>query len=330
LAAPAWTSWMQDLVENNRGQYFGKRNRINSIFLIVSMLTAGFILDSFEGDNTFFGFAIIFGIAAIGRFVSFYFLKKQYEPKEVKDEKAYFSFFQFIKKMPSNNFGRFVIFVSLISFAVAIASPFFSVYMLRNLNFSYLTFTIINLSSLISQVVFLPFIGKISDKFGTVKVMKISSFLIAFVPLFWIFSIFLMEYNTFILVAYLFIIELFSGFVWAAFNLASSNFIYDAVTKQKIILCFTYFSFLNAVGAFFGGIIGGQLSSISSISIFGMTGILLVFLISFVFRLLPFLALAPKLKEVRPVDEEPIIEFHVREKFESFFRMISHNSLRPK
>lgn len=330
LAAPAWTSWMQDLVENNRGQYFGKRNRINSIFLVISMLTAGFILDSVEGKNVFLGFAIIFCIASIGRFASFYFLKKQYEPKEVKDEKAYFSFFQFIKKMPSNNFGRFVIFVSLISFAVAIASPFFSVYMLRNLKFSYLTFTIINLSSLVSQVVFLPFIGKISDKFGTVQVMKISSFLIAFVPLLWVFSIFLMKSNSFLLISYLFIIELFSGFVWAAFNLASSNFIYDAVTKQKIILCFTYFSFLNAIGAFFGGVIGGKLSSISSISIFGLTGILLVFLISFVFRLLPFLILAPKLKEVRQVDEEPIVEFHVREKFESFFRMISNHSLRPK
>jgi MFS family permease len=331
LATPAWTSWMQDLVENNRGEYFSKRNRINGLVLLISMLAAGLILDSFEGKKLFFGFAIIFGIALIGRYVSFYFFKRQYEPKATKDEKAYFSFFQFIKKMPSNNFGRFVIFVSLTSFAVAIASPFFSVYMLKDLKLSYFAFTIINLSSLISSIIFLPLIGKISDKFGTIKVIKLSGFLISFVPLLWIISIFLMKFNPLILIAYLFLVELFSGFVWAAFNLAHSNFIYDAVTKQKIILCFTYFSFLNAVGAFFGGIIGGQLSSISSISLFGLSGILLVFLISFVLRLIPSIIVGSKLKEVRPVEKGPIVvSFNIRQKFESFFRVISHSTLRPK
>ncbi len=331
LAAPAWTSWMQDLVENKRGEYFSKRNRINGLFLLVSMLSAGLILDYFEGGNIFFGFVILFGLASIGRYISFYFLKKQYEPPAVRDDKAYFSFLAFIKKMPSNNFGRFVIFVSLISFGVAIASPFFSVYMLKDLKLSYFAFTLVNLSSLISPLILLPFIGKISDKYGTIRIMKISGFLIAFVPLFWIFSIFLMKFGSVVLIAYLFAIELFSGFVWAAFNLASSNFIYDAVTKPKIILCFTYFSFINAVGAFFGGVIGGQLSSISSISLFGLTGILFVFLLSFVLRLIPTFILTSKLKEVRPVDDGSIVvSFGIRQKFESFWKAISHHELRPK
>ena len=331
LASPAWTSWMQDLVETNRGEYFSKRNRITGIFLLISMLSAGLILDSFEGKNLFFGFAIIFCIASIGRHISFYFLKKQYEPKAVKDEKAYFSFFKFIKKMPSNNFGRFVIFVSITSFAVAIASPFFSVYMLKELNLSYFAFTIINLSSLISPIIFLPLIGKISDRFGTVRIMKLSGFLIAFVPLLWIFSIYLIKFNPIILVSYLFIIELFSGFVWAAFNLAHSNFIYDAVTKPKIILCFKYFSFLNAVGAFFGGVIGGQILNFTSLSLFGLNGILLVFLISFILRLVPSILIGSKLKEVRPVDKGPLaISFEIRQKFESLFGAISNYSSRPK
>lgn len=331
LVSPAWTSWMQDLVETNRGEYFSKRNRVTGIFLLISMLVAGLILDSFKEEKLFFGFIIIFGISAIGRYVSFYFLKKQYEPKEIKDEKAYFSFFKFIKKMPSNNFGRFVIFVSLTSFAVAIASPFFSVYMIKDLGLSYFAFTLINLSSLISQIIFLPFIGKISDRFGTIKVMKLFGFLIAFVPLFWIFTIYLVKFNPIILISYLFVIELFSGFVWAAFNLAHSNFIYDAVTKPKIILCFTYFSFLNAVGAFFGGIIGGQLLNFPLLSLFGLSGILLVFLISFVLRLIPSILVGSKLKEVRSVEKGPIhVSFNIRQPFESFFRLISNSTLRPK
>jgi MFS family permease len=316
IASPAWTSWMQDLVENNRGKYFGKRNRIMGFFLVTSIFTAGLILNYFEKGQIFFGFAILFILASLGRYASFYFLKRQYEPKATEDEKTYFSFFKFIKKMPSNNFGRFVIFTSLTSFAVAIASPFFSVYMIKDLKLSYFAFTIITLSSLISQILFFSFVGKLSDKIGTVKVMKISGFLVSFVPLFWIFSIFLGNCPQLILIIYLFVVELFSGFSWAAFNLASSNFIYDAVTKQKIILCFSYFGFINSIGAFLGGFIGGQLSGISSFSLFGLGSILSVFLISFVLRLIPSIFVAPKLKEVRKVDGSSInVSSEIHEKF---------------
>jgi MFS family permease len=327
IASPAWTSWMQDLVENNRGKYFGRRNRINGFVLVISMLSAGFILNSFNPNKIILGFTILFGLACLGRYISFSFLKRQYEPKATTDERTYFSFFQFIKKMPSNNFGRFVIFASLVSFAVAIASPFFSVYMLKNLHLSYVSFTIISLSSLISPILFMPIIGKICDKAGTVRIMKVSGFAISFVPLLWIFSIFLKGFPIWVLVAYLFIVEFFSGFVWAGYNLSTSNFIYDAVTKQKIILCFTYFGFLSAVGSFLGGLIGGQLSSISTLSIFGLSGILLIFLISFVLRIVLSLTVAHKLKEVREVDSKTdIVPFHIRQRFDSFWRMMSNHS----
>lgn len=331
LAAPAWTSWMQDLVERNRGEYFGRRSKSTGLVLIISMLTAGLILDHFKGGKIFFGFVILFGLALIGRYASFYFLKKQYEPKATTDEKSYFSFLQFIKKMHSNNFGRFVIFTSLVSFAVAIASPFFSVYMIKDLNFSYFAFTVVSLSSLLSPILFLSFIGKLSDKVGTVRIMKISSYLTPLVPLLWIFSIFLMRSPPFVLVGYLFIVEFFSGFVWAAYNLSISNFIYDAVTKQKIILCFSYFGFINSAGSFLGGLIGGQLSSLSSVSVFGLSGILLVFLISFVLRLVPAIFIGPKLKEVRQVELSPSqVSSRIKEKVYSFLKSISFYNPEPK
>jgi MFS family permease len=324
IASPAWTSWMQDLVETNRGEYFGRRSRISGIVLISGMLTAGLILDHFKGGNIFLGFVILFGLACIGRYVSFSFLKKQYEPKATKDEKSYFSFLTFLKKMPSNNFGRFVIFTSLVSFAVAIASPFFSVYMIKNLHFSYFAFTIVSLSSLLSPILFIPFIGKISDRIGTVRIMKISGYLISLVPILWVFSIFLMKSSPFILVGYLFTVEFFSGFVWAAYNLSTSNFIYDAVTKQKIILCVSYFGLINSLGSFLGGLLGGQLSVLSSFSIFGLSGILLVFFISFVLRIIPAIFVGPKLKEVREVEiSKEGMKIRIKAKINSFLKSIS-------
>ncbi len=330
IASPAWTSWMQDLVETNRGEFFGKRSKINGFIIATSMIAAGLILDAFKGEKVFLGFVILFLLASVGRYLSFYFLKKQYEPPATKDEKAFFSFFQFAKKMHSNNFGRFVIFTSLISFGVAIASPFFSVYMIKELQLSYFSFTLITLSSLISPIFFLSFIGKRTDKYGTVKVMKISGLLISFIPLLWIFSIFLMNSAQWIIITYLFIVEFFSGFVWAAYNLSTSNFIYDAVTKPKIILCFTYFGFINSIGSFLGGLIGGQLSSSASFSIFGLGAILSVFLISTVLRILPSIFVAPKLKEVRQVEASPAkIQLRVKEKLGYFIKLITFYNPRP-
>jgi MFS family permease len=269
-------------------------------------------------------------LAAIGRYFSFYFLKKQYEPPVTKDDKSYFSFLQFVKKMHSNNFGRFVIFTSLISFGVAIASPFFTVYMIKELNLSYLSFTIITLSSLLSPILFLSFIGKRADKYGTVRVMKLSGLLISFIPLLWILSIFIMDSPVWILVGYLFAVEFLSGFVWAAYNLSTTNFIYDAVTKPKIILCFTYFGFINSIGSFLGGLIGGQLSSSSSFSLFGLGAILSVFFISSILRILPSIFIAPKLKEVRPVEASPAkAKLRIKEKIGYFIKLITFYNPRP-
>ncbi|MCX6750730.1 MAG: hypothetical protein NTZ83_04690, partial [Candidatus Pacearchaeota archaeon] len=261
------------------------------------------------------------------RLISASLFKKHYDPELKLKEGYYFSFWQFIKKAWKNNFGKFVIYVALIQFATNIAGPFFAVYMLKELQLSYFAFTLINLSALLSPILFLSFIGKRIDRIGTVRVMKASGFLISFVPLFWIFSIFLMKSSPLILIIYLFIIEFFSGFVWASYNLSTSNFIYDAVTKQKIILCFTYFGFINSIGSFLGGFIGGQLSSLSSFSIFGLGAILSVFLISFVLRLLPALFIAPKLKEVRQIEGSGVeTSFRIKEKIAYFLKLITFNA----
>ena len=130
FAGPAWTYLMRDIVSKDRGEYFGKRNRIAGAVALVCMFIAGFILDYFKQTHIFIGFAILFFIAFLGRFVSSQLFKKHYEPRFKVNDKKYFTLFDFIKRMRHNNFGRFVIYFSLVSFAVAIAGPFFVVYLL--------------------------------------------------------------------------------------------------------------------------------------------------------------------------------------------------------
>jgi MFS family permease len=137
-SGPAWFSWVGDLVkEDYRGEWFAKRNFKIGIATFISTLAAAFFLDFMKSkEMIMFGFIIMFLIAMVARLISCYLFTKTYEPKLNLKKGYYFSFWEFIKKAPHNNFGRFVIFRAALNFAICIGSPFFAVYMLRDLQFN--------------------------------------------------------------------------------------------------------------------------------------------------------------------------------------------------
>ncbi len=299
FAAPAWNSWMRDLISNKTDSYFARRNRIGGAIGLISAFIAGALLSYFQKKGTFYGFLVIFIIALAGRATSAYLFTKQYEPKTKKSKDYYFSFYQFIKKSYKNNFGMFVIFSTMISFSVAIASPFFTVYLLDDLKLSYLAYTIIVTVPIATTLLTLPFWGKFGDKYGSIKIIKICGRMIFLVPLFYIPTIYFSSNQVFLL-TYLIVTEIFSGIIWAGFNLATGTFVFHAVTKERLPLCIAYSTILNAFGAFLGAALGGLISSKDFI-LFGLDSILIVFLISTIARFVFFFAFINKIKEVREV-----------------------------
>ena len=318
-AGPVWNSWMKDIVRENQGEYYGKRSRIAGFVGILSMILAGIILNYFGKDN-FMGFLIILLIAGIGRLCSGYLFTKQYEPEFKLEQGYYFSPIDFFKKIHSNNFGRFVILVSLISFATAIASPFFAVYMLKDLNFSYIEFTIVTLIAPLATLIFVPFWGKFADKYGNLKVLKITGYLVPLMPVYWLGTLLLIPFNSkLLIISYLVLFEILSGFAWSGFNLCSVNFIYDAVTRQRMALCATYFNILNAFGTLLGGLLGGILASQSKI--LGISSLIFVFILSAILRFFLFIISIRTVKEVRPV-ENIDIHHHIRKKIRHYLNFI--------
>ncbi|MDD5012477.1 MAG: MFS transporter [Candidatus Nanoarchaeia archaeon] len=302
FASPAWNSLIKDIVDKCRGEYFGKRNRILGITSILVMLACGFILNYFTKINLLLGFGIIFGIAFIARLISGYFMTKYYEPKLKLEKGYYFSFWEFIKGVPKSNFGKFTVFIGLISFAASIASPFFAVYLLRDLNLSYLIWTVVVVFNSIGTFLFMPLWGKFADKYGNLKVLKWTGAFVGAIPLLWVGVMFVLPINVPLVIVYLSAIELFSGFIWAGFNLSATNFIYDAVSNQKTALCISYYNIINGIGVFIGASIGGLLASMN-FNIFGIGPLLFIFLISGIARYLIYLFMIPKIKEVRGVKE---------------------------
>lgn len=298
---PAWTSLMKDIVINKRGEYFGNRNRIIGIFSIVSSLIAGFILDFFEVNILFIGFFILFFTAFIFRTISGILFLAHYESKLKIKKESYFSFLDFLKKGNKSNFLKFTIFISLFIFSTYIAAPFFAVYMLEDLGFSYTKWIMIGMVGSLSSLFFMPLIGKFADKYGSIKILKITGVFIPFFPFFWVLTYFFNP-NSYKLVIFLFTLEFFAGILWAGFNLAYNNFIYDTVTREKTALCIAYFNVLHGLGIFIGSMLGGLILSFD-FKFFIFSPILFVILLSGVMRALSYFIMMPKIKEVREVEE---------------------------
>ncbi len=300
--SPAWNSLMRDTVVAKSGAYFGRRNKINGAVSLSVMLICGLILNYLTGINLFLGFLILFGIAFISRLISSYLLTKHHDPKLNLEKGYYFTFWQFIKKIPKSNFGKFSVFISLMMFGTSIASPFFTVYMLKDLHFNYGIWTLIVISGSFSSLMFMPLWGKFADKFGNLKVLRKTGAFVPLVPLLWLLTPFIAKANPSFVIIYLLAEEFISGFIWAGFNLCAVNFIYDAVTRQRLALCIAYYNILHGIAVFLGATLGGILSSLN-INFFGFSSLLFIFLVSGIVRFIVYIFMMPKIKEVREVEK---------------------------
>lgn len=288
---PAWNSWMGDIVEvriSNR--YFAFRNKVVGIVALTSMLLAGLILNGFQKnpDLTFLGFVFIFSIALISGVISLVYILKKYEPGFVVYEDAKFTFVEFIKQIHSRNYGLFVIYLSLMNFSVYISAPFFSLYMIEDLKFPYLTFTLLTASSIFAKVIFMPFWGRLIDKYGSKKILSFTGYMMPLSPLLWLLST---------KISYLFLFQLYSGLMWAGFELAASNFIFDATTSSKRARCIAYYNVINGVMILAGTMFGAFLVS----NAFYLPPFLFVFFASGMLRLLVSVFMISRVREVRSV-----------------------------
>jgi len=268
-ANPAWGSMMADLVPANvRGAFFGKRGRIAGLITLVASLAAGGILQIFN-RQVFVGFALLFGGAAVFRFLSLFFLSKQYEPPVTHEKSNTPGLWRIFKDMWASNLGKFTIYVGLINFFTAISGPFFAVFMLRDLHFSYTSYMIVISTNALSNMAFQTFWGRRADKAGNLMVIKAVSILLPILP---------MNYVISSSVPYLIFAEVMSGFAWSGFFLASNNFVYDATEpaiRTKQLAVFNAITGLAiCLGALLGGfvapllpdLLGYQLRSLFSIS----------------------------------------------------------------
>ncbi len=196
------------------------------------------------------GFFLIFMFAASGRFLSSHYLTQMVDLPSRQTPQSDFTFLMFIRRFRESNFVKFAFYVSSVLFTTFLAAPYFSVYMLRDLQFSYLSYMAIHVSGMTASFLAFPVWGRHADVVGNAKVLKTTGLLIPMIPFLWLIG----RYPL-----YLMMVEMLSGFIWGGFNLSATNFIYDAVSSEKRVRCLGYFNLINGVAMFAGAACGGWL-----------------------------------------------------------------------
>lgn len=301
FAGPAWASIMsQYLPRNMRGRYFSWRNTIHGFITLGATFLAGYVLYLFPRQSIL-GFTSIFAGAAASRFASWYYLTKMYEPPIREKPGAYFSFYDFISRAKNSNFAKFVFFAGAMSFAVNIAAPFFAVFMLRDMRLDYISFTIVNTAMTLAMLLSYRRWGAYADRHGCIRVISLTSWLIPLIPVLWLFSR---------AIWWLVALQILSGFLWAGFNLSVSNFIFDAVSEEKRVRCFSYFNLINGLGVFAGAALGGLL--ITRVPhVFGYAFFSIILLSGFM-RLAVRVIFIPMIREVKSVEPVSNLELFFR------------------
>jgi MFS family permease len=314
LVTPQWSSLMGDLVPaRKRGRYFAVRNRFASLTSFAALVGAGMVLHLFDGAGlAYLGFAGIFALATAGRLASGWHMSKMHDPPgklAVLEARPEAGWWERVRHSP---FTRFSLFFAAMNGGVAVASPFFTVYMLRDLQYSYLQFMTASAASLLVQVLMMSTWGRLCDLYGNRFVLGITGFLVPLLPAFWLLST---DY------VYVLLVQGYGGAVWSGFVLSAGNHIYDLVPPQKRVSYLAYHAVLANAATFGGALLGGWIAlTLPADFHLGQTQVSLpspllwVFFFSFLLRLAAAAVFLPRMPAARPAPHRhpPLAELLAR------------------
>ncbi|MCE9581920.1 MAG: MFS transporter [Planctomycetes bacterium] len=249
IAAPPWNSWMGDLVPSERrGAYFGRRSGLVNMVTFVCLIGAGLLLEHFRlSDRVRHGFIVCLAIAGVLKFISVGFLSRVAEPLYEPRTSDYFTFRQFLGRSLKSNFAWFTFGIALMYFCVHLSGPFFTLYQLKTLNWNY--GQLMASTGVQTLVTFFTqgWWGRMGDRRGSRFVLVVSGVGCALLPVLWCFT-----RNFYVIL----LIQVLAGLAWGGFNLATSNFLFEAVTPAKRARCAAYFNVITSIGIIVGASVG--------------------------------------------------------------------------
>ncbi len=258
FAGITWLSWMKDLVPpERRGKYFGLRSAVTSTAGLVVGLGFGRFLDIMKGygENYYLSGYFILFMAAFGfGMASTYYLKKVEEPDRAasSDAKSLTAFLAMLSlPFKNRNFRRLMYINILWTFFCQIGSPFFNLFMLRDLQISFTMMAIYDMINIIANISMFSVWGRLTDHFGNKPILLLTTFFAAALPLIMVFA---NISNAWLLIP---LFQFSTGLVWSGISLSTSNIFLKLAPSEHGSVYLSLNSALNGLVAAFGPILGG-------------------------------------------------------------------------
>lgn len=238
VSANMWVAWISDMVPIGiRGRFFSRRSQYGLVVgLVVGYIAGGFIdlfdsrsssfvsdlfvglrsVEFFSPEHLPYGFAAIFGLAAISGILSAWILTRQPEhPKAVEQESLAHMLWTPLKDA---NLRKLLLYTSWWMVAVGIASPFWQPFMIKKLGLSMVNIQVYGTISTAASLLALRPWGILIDRFGNKTAMRFAIVLGALNPMVWVFAT--PESHWFI-----YLEAATSGIMWSGAGIVATNFV---------------------------------------------------------------------------------------------------------
>ncbi|MDI6718338.1 MAG: MFS transporter [Methanomicrobiales archaeon] len=262
----SWNSWMRDLIPQDRlGAFFSKRMFQATCLGIVVSWTAGMFIDHggfLFPENAVYCYSILFVIGFIVGMVGLYYLSIIPEPRMetyMKDPSFYRLLLQ---PFADSNFRQLIRFMGSWNFAINLASPFFTVYMIQILHLPMSAIVALSILSQMTNVAFLQIWGRFSDRFSNKSVLQVCGPLFLICIFAWTFTT--MPDAHILTMPLLVAIHAFMGVSTAGVTLASGNIGLKLAPRGQATSYLAGNSLVNSIAAGVAPVIGGVLADFFS------------------------------------------------------------------
>jgi MFS family permease len=260
IAGPTWNAWMKDLVpEKSLGSYFARRSSYTQMTNVVISLLLAFVVDFIKKHYVGLEletYALMFIAGGIFGITGSFLLANVPEPRSEMKEENILSLFK--RPLKDQNFRRLLQFNSAWVFALNMATPFFTVFMLQSLR---LPLSYIIGLSIVTQVFSILTIrswGAFADRYSNKTIIAIAAPLYIMCLIAWCFVG--MYKSQFTNLGLLLMIHMVSGVATAGINLSVTNIGLKLSPAKHAIV---YLSTKNIITSFFASmapLLGGRLA----------------------------------------------------------------------
>jgi len=255
----SWNSWMRDLIPQGKlGAFFSRRMTLTTALALPLSLGAAFYIDKWKlafPGRELEGYSLLFALGFLAGLLGVYFIYRTPEPQmEIKEEKEKFLSLLF-KPFQDVNFRNLLAFSGSWSFAVSLAAPFFTVYMLKRLEFDMSFVILLSVISQLMHIIFLRIWGRLADKFNNKSVLAVCGPTFILSILGWTFTTLPEEYS--FTIPLIFALHVLMGISMAGVNLTLGNIGFKLAPQEGATAYLATRNIVNSLAAGVGPILGG-------------------------------------------------------------------------